>query len=125
MSVRSLIRAWNEFFFEPRSPTPICLFRVLYGLLALATLILLRPDWMTWFGTRGLYTLETMQKFEPGTRINLFVFMPNDLWIQGFFWFAVMSAVFVTIGFATRASSVALFVCLVSIDQRALFSMHS
>ena len=29
MSVRSLIRAWNEFFFEPRSPTPICLFRVL------------------------------------------------------------------------------------------------
>jgi hypothetical protein len=125
MSIRSLIRAWNAFFFEPQSPTPICLFRVLYGLLALATFVLLRPDWLTWFGTRGLYTLDTMRKFEPGTRINMFVMLPTDGWIQAFFWFAVISAVFVAIGFATRASSVALFLCLTSIDERALFSMHS
>ena len=125
MSVRGAIRAWNEFFFAPRSPTPVCLFRVLFGLLALAKLILLRPDWLTWFGTRGIVTLETMQRLEPGTRINLFVFFRNDGAVEAFFWFAVTAALFVTMGFLTRASSVALFLCLTSIDERALYAVHA
>jgi hypothetical protein len=50
MSVRRLVQAWNEFFFAPQSPTPVCLFRILFGLVFIADLILLRPDWMTWFG---------------------------------------------------------------------------
>lgn len=125
MSLRSLARAWNEFFFAPRPPAPLCLFRVLFGLLALADFILLRPDWLTWFGTRGITTLETMRRFEPGTRINLFALMPNDSWVEGFFWFAIVSAVFLALGFLTRASSVAVFLCLASIDQRAMLAMHS
>jgi len=125
MSLRSLIRSWNEFFFAPRSPTPVCLLRVLYGMLALANFILLRPDWLAWFGTRGIFTLDTMRSFERGTRINLFALLPNDFSIQVLFWAAVIAAVFVTVGFATRASSVALFLCLTSIDERALYAMHS
>jgi hypothetical protein len=44
--LRYLSRAWNEFFFAEQSPTPIALFRILYGLLVIATLLLLRPDWL-------------------------------------------------------------------------------
>ena len=126
MSVRSLIRAWNEFFFEPQSPTPICLFRVLYGLLALANFILLRPDWLTWFGTRGIYTLDTMRKFEPGTRINLFVFLPNDLCDPGIL---LVRRNFGRLchGRVCRREPAA-WLCFSAsrhIDQRALFAMHS
>jgi hypothetical protein len=125
MSVGGAIRAWNEFFFAPQSPSPICLYRVLFGLLALAKLILLRPDWLTWLGPRGITTLDTMHRLEPGTRINLFVFLPTDAAVETFFWVAAIAAVFVIIGFLTRASSVLLFLCLVSIDERALYAVHA
>jgi len=125
MSVRNAIRAWNEFFFAPQSPTPICLYRILFGLLTIANLILLRPDWLTWFGTHGLLTLDGVRHFEPGTRINLFVFFGSDFAVNAFFWFALIAAVCLTIGFLTRASSIALFICLTSMDQRAIFAMHA
>jgi hypothetical protein len=44
MMLRSLLRSWNTFFFEKQSPTPIALFRIAYGVLVIATLLLLRPD---------------------------------------------------------------------------------
>src|SRR5215471_6993425 len=31
MSLRSLLRAWEEFFFAKQSPVPIALFRIVYG----------------------------------------------------------------------------------------------
>lgn len=125
MSLRSLARAWNEFFFAPRSPLPVCLFRILFGLLALADFILLRPDWLAWFGTHGLLTMDTMHKLEPGTRIDLFTLLPSDAWVQAFFWFAITAAVCVAAGFLTRISTVALFLCLVSINERALYAMNA
>jgi len=48
MSLRSLVQAWNEFFFTPQPPTSIALFRILYGMLLIANLALLRPDWLAW-----------------------------------------------------------------------------
>jgi hypothetical protein len=125
MTVRGAVRAWNDFFFAPQSPAPVCLFRVLFGLLTTADLLLLRPDWLTWFGTRGMLTLDGVRHFEPGTRINLFVFFSNDTAVQAFFWFALTAAVFLTVGFLTRASSIAVFICLASMNQRALFAMHA
>jgi len=117
MTVRGAVRAWNEFFFAPQSPSPICLYRVLFGLLTVAKLILLRPDWLTWFGPRGITTLDTMHRLEPGTRINLFVFLPTDAAVETFFWVAVIAAVFLTVGFLTRPSSVVVFLCLASLTN--------
>ena len=125
MSWKALARAWNEFFFAPRSPTPVCLFRVLFGLLALGDFALLRPDWLAWFGTRGITTLDTMHRLEPGRRIDLFTLLSSDLQVNVFFWFAVIAAICLTAGFLTRASSIAVFLCLVSINERALYAMNS
>ena len=44
MTLRSLIEAWNGFFFAPQSPLPIALFRAIYGGLVVVTLLLLRSD---------------------------------------------------------------------------------
>lgn len=125
MSLKSLARAWNQFFFAPRSPTPLCLFRVLFGLLALTDFILLKPDWLAWFGTRSITTLQTMHLLEPGTRIDLFTLLTSDAQVNAFFWFAVISAICLIAGFLTRASSIAVFLCLISINERALYAMNS
>lgn len=125
MKVRSLFDAWNKFFFAEESPTPIALFRVIYGVIVSATLLLLRPDWQAWYGAHAWVSLPTMKELEPGTRLNLFAIIPqNDALIQALFWIFLVSALFLTVGFLTRLSSVAVFLCLVSIDQRNLFILH-
>jgi len=126
VSLRSLARAWNAFLFAPQKPTPVALFRILYGLLIILDLILLRPDWLTWFGPRGMISQGVMHQMEPGARINLFSLIPQtDFWVNAYFWFFLAAAALLTIGFATRASSIAVFLCLTSLHQRNLYIIHS
>jgi hypothetical protein len=126
MSLKTAWRAWKQFFFEPQSPVPICIFRILYGLMVTATLLLLHADWLTWYGAHSWASLATMLKVQPGARLNLFTLIPgNDKEIQLFFWFFLLFAILLTIGLWTRVSSVIVFVCLTSLQQRNLFILHS
>ena len=125
MKLRSVLDAWNEFFFAPQSPIPIALFRIVYGMLVIATLMLLRPDWLTWYGPHGWVSLSTMHTLEPGMRLNLLAVIPQtDTWIEAFFWMFLGSAILLTIGFLTRLNSLLVFLCLTSMDQRNLYILH-
>ncbi|MBV9760799.1 MAG: HTTM domain-containing protein [Acidobacteriaceae bacterium] len=125
MTLRSLADAWNRFFFEPQLPTPVSLFRILYGCCVVATLLLLRPDWLTWFGVRSWATLATIRQIEPGMRLNLFTVLPqDDRWIAALFWLFLLSATCLTAGFLTRLNTVIVFLCLTSIHQRNLYINH-
>lgn len=117
---------WETFFFAPQSPLPVALFRILYGLCALGTVVLLHRDWLEWFGVHSWVPLETMQTVEPGVRLNLFPLLPqDDGWIAAFFWVCVIFSVLLIAGLWTRLSSIMVFLCLCSIDQRNLFTNHS
>ena len=122
MRLKSLVDAWNSFFFAPQSPLPIALFRILYGLLVITTLLLLRPDWLTWYGPHAWVSLSTMHTLESGPRLNLFTIIPqNDIWIEALFWVFLASAAFLTVGLFTRFNSLLVFLCLSSIQQRNLY----
>ena len=126
MTLKSAFGAWNRFFFAEQSPIPIALFRIIYGLLVIATLLLLRPDWLTWFGVHGWVSLQTALKLESGPRLNLFTVIPqSDAWIGALFWVFLGSAILLTIGFLTRVNSVLVFVCLTSMQQRNLYITHA
>lgn len=126
MSLRSAIEAWNKFFFEPQSPLPVSLFRIFYGTVVIANLLLLHGDWLAWYGAHAWVSLSTMRQLEPGPRLNLFTLIPqNDAWIGTLFWVFLGSAVFLTIGLLTRFSTAAVFLCLTSIHQRNLYITHS
>lgn len=125
MRLRSAVATWNQFFFKPQSPLPVCLFRIFYGTLIVINLILLHLDWHAWYGTHAWTSLETMHMMEPGVRLNLFRIMPqNDAWIEAFFWVFLVFAVLLAAGFLTRISTVIVFVCLASLDQRNLYMTH-
>jgi hypothetical protein len=125
VNFKSFRESWNRFFFAPQSPTPIALFRIIFGFLVIATLVLLHADWLTWYGPDAWVSLHTMRVLEPGTRLNLFAILPaSNAWIEGLFWVFLFSAVMLTIGFLTRVNSVIVFLCLTSIDQRNLFINH-
>ena len=125
MKLNSFPAAWNSFFFTPQSPVPVALFRIIYGVLVIATAMLLRPDWLAWYGPHSWISSATMHVVEPGTRLNLFSIIPQtDFWISAFFWFFAASAACLTLGLFTRANSIVVFLCLTSIDQRNLFILH-
>lgn len=125
MNLARLCEAWERFFFAPQSPTPIAVFRILYGVCVTATLILLHAEWLDWFGVHSWVTLSTMTTVEPGVRLNLFTVMPqSDAWIAAFFWIFLCFSVLLTVGLWTRLSSVAVFVCLASMQQRNLYILH-
>jgi hypothetical protein len=121
----SIVEAWDAFFFAPRSPISIALFRAIYGVLVIATLLLLRPDWLNFYGPHAWVSLATIEQVEPGPRLNLFRIIPqSDGWIESLFWVFLGSAVLLSIGFLTRLNSVIVFLCLTSIQQRNLFITH-
>jgi hypothetical protein len=125
MTFQGLRRAWDRFFFAPQSPVPIAVFRILYGICVSATVILLHSDWLEWFGVHAWVTSSTMRTMEPGVRLNLFTIMPqDDHWIAALFWVLLVFAVLLTIGCFTRLSSIAVWLCLASVQQRNLFITH-
>jgi hypothetical protein len=125
VTLKSIRDAWNSFFFTPQSPTPIALFRIIYGALVIATLALLHGDWLTWYGPGAWVSLRTMHLMEPGTRINILSILPQTHgWIEAFFWILLASAILLTIGLFTRVNSVIVFLCLTSMDQRNLYITH-
>jgi hypothetical protein len=125
MMLQTVRKAWEKFFFAPQSPTPIALFRILYGVCVSVTLILLHSDWLDWYGVHGWVSRATMKTIEPGIRINLFTLLPqDDRWIGAFFCIFLGFAVLLTIGLWTRISSVAVFLGLASLQQRNPFIGH-
>jgi hypothetical protein len=125
MTLARVREAWEGFFFTPQSPIPIAVFRILYGTCVTLTLILLHSEWLDWFGVHSWVTLSTMSQVEPGVRLNLFTVMPqSDSWISAFFWIFLCFAILLTIGLWTRLSSIAVFVCLASMQQRNLYILH-
>ncbi len=119
MTVRSLVKGWNEFFFKPQPPTPLALFRILYGLLTIANLLMLKPEWLMWYGPHAFMSMQTMHAVDKFLRINFFEILPQTgFWIDAFFWFFLLVAVFQTIGYMSRFSCVSVFLCMMSIHSR-------
>jgi hypothetical protein len=123
--VRSMVNRWNDFFFKPQRPTPVALFRIFYGLVNIANLALLRPEWFTWYGPHAFMSMETMHRLSSGARLNLFVLLPQtDFAINAFFWIFMACAISLTVGFMTRFSCVAVYLCLMAIHERNFYIMN-
>ena len=125
MTLRAFRKAWEKFFFAPQSPVPIAVFRILYGACVLVTLILLHSDWLDWYGVHGWVSRTTIRTLEPGIRLDLFALLPQgDRWISAFFFVFLGFALLLTVGLWTRISSVVVFLCLASMQERNPFITH-
>jgi hypothetical protein len=123
--MNAILGAWNRFFFAEQSPVPLALFRIVYGLLVIMTILLLKADWISWYGHHAWMSLDTMRELESGVRLNLFTLLPkDDRWIIALFWIFLASAALLTVGFLSRLNSIVVYLCLASIQQRNLYIIH-
>jgi hypothetical protein len=126
MTLRGLFRAWNEFFFKPQSPIPVCLFRILYGIIAFFNLVMLHGEWLKWYGPHAFISLDTMHRFSQTRHMSLFEIMPQtDLAVNILYWAFLVCTVFLTFGFMSRFSAFAVYLFLGSIQMRNEFILNS
>lgn len=126
MTLRGFFRSWNEFFFKPQSPLPVCLFRIFYGLIVVADLVLLRPEWLMWYGPHSIASLATIRSLYRGPNMGLFQILPQtDFAINVFFWVFLLFALMLTVGYMSRFAAVAVYVCLGSIQMRNGYVLNS
>jgi hypothetical protein len=121
----SLIRNWDNFWFSNTSPSPVCLFRILYGLITLSYGILWMPRYLIWFGQHSIISINTVQKWcEEGLSILLW-YDPSDTFITVFFGVYILATVCLIIGFHTRLSNCIVFVLLASFMFRDPFILDA
>jgi predicted DCC family thiol-disulfide oxidoreductase YuxK len=126
ISLLDIKRAWNKFFFEPESPLPIAVYRVVLGFVLLANYALMYPDIEVWFGQRGVLSPENGIKISGGSGLNLIKFLPHtDTWTYFFFGFACFAAFLLMIGLFTRISAITVFLTLVSLHHRNALILNS
>ncbi|MBI4347564.1 MAG: HTTM domain-containing protein [Elusimicrobia bacterium] len=120
-----LRRAWNEFFFEPASPLPVCAFRVAYGLLVLVDILLLMPDAGTWFSEAGILPVAVQQRLQPMSRLDVMgALVQSEAGALVFLAALAAAATALTAGFKTRAAAVITFLGLTSLHHRNVFILH-
>lgn len=126
MTLAQILRAWDSFWFAEKSPLPLAVFRILYGMLVLQFALFLLSDLFVWFGKNGILSANTLPSEDVVVRPSLFNFFTNDdRWTAFIFVILITAAVCLTVGFYTRSASIFVFMCLVSIYHRNPLILNS
>jgi uncharacterized membrane protein YphA (DoxX/SURF4 family) len=119
MNAKRIGLAWDRLFFAPERPTPIALFRILYGIIVIADLLLLRDDWFTWYGQRGLTSASVAAKLISARTLSTLIPFPrSDSGVESYYWFLFAAALCLTIGLFARLSAIVVFVALFILHHR-------
>lgn len=127
MTYVEIWRRWRRFWFEPRSPLPVAVFRILFGVLSLQNAANMWPGFLSWYGVNGLIPIDSVIKNNWGglPRFDLILVLPrSDFWVVALFWAYVLATFFVTIGFCTRYSAAFMALSLISFHHHDVFNCH-
>ncbi len=120
--IKQFLAGWNKFWFLPGSPSPICLFRIIFGLLLLVSEINTVPCDL--YGRKGMLPSVALQQ-QP-TNLNPLLWLnPNDDITKGLFIVFIVTIIMLTIGFYTRSSALISWFLLVCFRNRNPFILHT
>ncbi|QDU29155.1 Vitamin K-dependent gamma-carboxylase [Anatilimnocola aggregata] len=114
---------WQSFFHARIDARRTAIVRIGFAALMLMYLAVLFPDLDTWFGPHGLYPAEIDEQRKLPQQWSLLRWInPEDrdasFWLRSFFWANIACVLMLLVGFATRLNAVAVFVLLVSWQNR-------
>ena len=119
ISLADLAAAWNAFFHTPEPPFTIALFRILFGLVTVASALLYLPHASLWLGPEGTLSHERWEATYGAGRFSLFRWLPTHRGsIHAIFALHLLGATCLSLGLGTRVSAVIVFVTLTSIHHR-------
>jgi uncharacterized membrane protein YphA (DoxX/SURF4 family) len=128
MTLRKIWHVWRTFWFEPKSPLPIAIFRIFFGILILqSVLIHTLPATSFWYGNHGLMSIDTVKEFfwfnDPCFDL-LPLFSYSDQGISLFFTILTAASVCLTLGLFTRLSAVIVCLFLISMHHHQPYNIN-
>lgn len=119
ISLTDLAAAWTAFFHTPEPPFTIALFRMLFGLVTLASALLYLPHASLWLGREGVLSHERWEATYGGVLFSLFRWLPPGPGaIHAIFALHLLGAACLSLGLGTAVSAAVVFVTLTSIHHR-------
>lgn len=126
MTLKDFWRGWCRFWFEPVSPLPMALYRIVYGLIVLWFGLLLWPDLLFWFGPDSPVSSPVSREFPSEILLDpLIIFPMSNATIKMAFAILMLSAFTLTIGLASRVSALVVFLGLVSFHHHNWLILNS
>lgn len=124
-----LITKWKTFWFEPISPYPLSIFRIAFGFIMLVNLLgQYLPFYSYFYGPDSLISINSIYayKWQLLPVFDLMAFLPQqNSFFLGFLFLTIIFCVFLMVGFATRISTIALFLCVLSLNNHSPFVIHA
>lgn len=128
VSLISLQRGWNQFFFSTTDASILGIFRIIMGVIFLLNGLSLVEDFYYWYGVgnESLVPLVDSLSFYTDPRINLFKVLPPKMASAGLILFSyIIFSFFVMIGYKTKLSTAILFILIVSLQNRNYAILNS
>ena len=116
------LRAWSNFWFRRTSPGPLGLFRILIGLITLVHLGLLANESNYWLSNQGLYQGTEAIELAGPLRPSPLQYFQDPLFVSLYIGASAFVAVLFTVGFKTRISAVLLYLAVLTIQHRNIYS---
>ncbi|WZP00039.1 HTTM domain-containing protein [Isosphaeraceae bacterium EP7] len=118
------LRAWNRFWFAPVSARPLGLFRIAFGMLALANLALLATDMTHWFTSAGLVRGVDAPGVAGSLRYSLLQTWQSPAVVGIVFGAQALALVLLLVGWHTRLVSVAVYLLQLTLHHRNIASAN-
>jgi uncharacterized membrane protein YphA (DoxX/SURF4 family) len=120
-------RAWDRFWFEPRTTRALGLYRIALGLLTIYSFILFAKDTTIFFSDAGVLTRETLEKEQSPNRHYpmLLTYIGSPFGVSCVLAALFASGLLFTIGLWTRLSSILLFLLVTSFHERNFLVLNS
>jgi hypothetical protein len=114
----SPLRVWNQFWFQPVSARPLGAFRIVFGLIVLANLVLVGFDLEYWLTDRGMLQGTEAREVAGALRFSVLQYAQDPASVRAFLAATAVLGVLYTIGWHTRSVGVLLYLAMLSIHHR-------
>ena len=112
------IQDWDRFFFKPETAKVLGLYRIVIGLITLYCFLLFAKDVTAFFSDRGVIPFASIEKNTHRDFHTIFRWIGASWAVKGALAALFVAGVTFTLGLYTRASSIVLFLLVLSFHER-------
>lgn len=123
--VRTELNEVIGFFCQPTDGSPLALFRILYGLLAIWNSLFLFPNYERYFTENGRLTWDRVKHFPEHFYSILQVSPESSEFVLAVVWVSLIASVLLTLGLFSRVAAFVLFAIQVAFQHRNPFILNS
>lgn len=112
--------AWERFWFAPTSTSVVALWRIAFGLVALAWTVALGPDLFTFFSDDGIQSTQPR-----GWSWTLLEQTPGGVALVALYSLLLLACLALIVGFQSRLAALIVFVLMLSFQRRMPWILNS